>query len=87
MDIKEIFLGVLICGGVILIMGYISTIILPEQMNQQITAIECCNNQICSDTYYTYPDNKCHLSLCENSLIPQSNCTYQGLNKSIDLIN
>jgi len=56
-----------------------------EQMDKSVTAIQCCNESYCTDTYYTADDNLCHHSLCEN--IPfMKNCTYEGANKTVILV-
>ena len=51
----------------------------------EITRLNCSNNNTYTDTYYTKKDNKCHLSLCENSIfVISEDCIYEGLgiNKS-----
>ena len=48
--------------------------------------IQCCNGSVCSDTYYTYEDNLCHLSLCESSAFTdKKDCVYPGANISMNM--
>lgn len=59
------------------------------EVSNSITYIQCCNNNVCSDTYYTPKDNLCHLSLCESSplrIFGNDNCTYEGANISITML-
>lgn len=59
-------------------------------MIDQNTYIQCCNGNMCSDTYYTPQDNLCHLTLCESTPDPflnKSECTYKGANISVNLSN
>ena len=56
-------------------------------MKEQVTYIQCCGGNVCSDTYYTPEDNLCHLVLCENSIfMNKQDCIYEGANKTINLI-
>jgi len=68
--------------GVSIILVVISVFLLSlNSMKLENTYIRCCNNQPCSDTYYTAEDNKCHLSLCEQSpFTNKSQCIYDGAN-------
>ena len=56
-------------------------------MKEQVTYIQCCGGNVCSDTYYTPEDNLCHLVLCENSILftNKQDCVYQGANVSINM--
>ena len=59
-----------------------------NSISDSVTYIQCCNGNMCSDTYYTSEDNLCHLTLCESSPISnKEDCTYEGENKTIELIN
>lgn len=80
--IISIIIGICV---ILILMGVFSVI--TSKTEDTITFMECCNSKVCSDTYYTYPDNKCHLSLCENSAFTnKSQCVYEGANKSIEFL-
>jgi len=84
--IIEVITHVGIFVAIVFIIIYILGVLAPKQMNEQITYIQCCNGQMCTDTYYTANDNQCHLSLCESKAwLFNNNCTYDGANKTISL--
>ena len=57
-----------------------------NSIKEQVTYIQCCGGNVCSDTYYTPKDNLCHLVLCENSpFTNKQDCVYQGANVSINM--
>ena len=57
-----------------------------KKLDVENAYIQCCDGNVCSDTYYTAEDNLCHLSLCEHSLFTnKKDCVYEGANKSINL--
>lgn len=85
MKLISLLFTILVSAGVLLIVFLILSL-LSNQLTTSIAYEECCNGSICSDTYYTYKDNLCHLSLCEQSLLT-SNCTYEGANHTLNLIN
>ena len=84
--IIHITIYVLILIVVVGIVVYVGNFSL-HLMQIQNDYIQCCGGNICSDTYYTPQDNKCHLALCESSLFTdKKDCVYEGANKSITLI-
>ena len=85
-DIKSIFIDIIIGAIIIILLVLILVIIGINKMNDAVTYIQCCDGNVCSDTYYTSKDNLCHLSLCENSLFTtKSDCVYEGKNISINM--
>jgi hypothetical protein len=73
---------------IVISVGYIVLNSFSYQVINQMTYDNCCNGMSCSDTYYTYSDNKCHLTLCENAAFTnKENCIYEGANKSINVVN
>jgi hypothetical protein len=74
---KIIEIGSVILVGMIVIVWGV-WVIMPYAQNQN-TYVQCCNNQTCSDTYYDYETNLCHLTLCEHNPL-MKNCTYEGAN-------
>jgi len=80
-------LTILVTIEVILLIGMVFYLSLIK-IDDNITWIECCNGNQCSDTYYTYKDNLCHLSLCEQQLASifgnKSQCVYEGANKTLN---
>jgi hypothetical protein len=79
----------ILTGCIIIILVIIALLYpAPKQMEQQNIYIQCCNGQACTDTYYTYKDNLCHLCLCESSplnFFNKFNCTYPGRNVTVSL--
>lgn len=72
--------GVLIGVGILVIVAFVLFLSMGR-MNEQITYVQCCGNQTCSDTYYDANTNLCHLSLCEQSVFTnKQDCVYEGAN-------
>lgn len=73
-------MGVLI----LLFILVIGTVIFNKNVNDMVMRDNCCDGQFCTDTYYTFEDNLCHLSLCENNPFSlrdkPKNCVYSGKN-------
>jgi hypothetical protein len=82
--ITTIIMAFVILGSLVL-GGWISL----QRMQEDNTYIQCCGGSACSDTYYTYEDNLCHLVMCERMKAIQftkDNCTYPGANISLNAI-
>ena len=77
---KQILISLTIFLIMIIIIILIA-ILMAVQLKDNIAYIQCCGGNVCTDTYYTSEDNKCHLVLCENNLFTnKSNCVYEGEN-------
>lgn len=73
---------------VILFVAFIVMASFKEQFEIGTMEVNCCGSNTCSDTYYTFEDNKCHLSLCENSIFTdKSKCVYEGKNITLEVLN
>jgi hypothetical protein len=78
---ETILIGVMLIVIITLILNMIGNFIKLDYAKMNLTYAKCCNNSICSDTYYTEEDNKCHLSLCEHMIIykNKTQCIYDGV--------
>jgi hypothetical protein len=77
---EKIFWCILIIALMLLILLTILSLWFPEINECDISCQKCCNAVYCSDTYYSQEDNMCHLSLCENSMLPfqdKTKCVYE----------
>lgn len=66
---------------IIIMIGYLVLINFKNSIEEYHTYMNCCEGNVCSDTYYTPEDNKCHLILCEQMpFTKESECIYEGKN-------
>jgi len=79
----------IIWGLIVIMIVLFGFCICLDMMQENNTYIQCCGGSACSDTYYTYEDNLCHLTMCEKMKViyfTKDNCTYPGANISLNAI-
>jgi len=79
----QLGIGILVAIGVLAFGLFIASPVMQTTIEDQLVYTNCCNGSICTDVYYKQESNTCHLVLCE--IMPFANCTYTGLNKTLNL--
>lgn len=90
--LTEIIEIILVTSGVIIILlmsFFLITGAFKESIEKESTYENCCGGIICTDTYYSFEDNTCHLVLCEqlysyDEYLLKTRCQYKGKNISIN---
>lgn len=86
-NIIQLVIGVSVAILVLSIGIFIASPVYDLTIEQQIMIVNCCNSTQCTDVSYNQETNTCILVLCYYNPVGRllDNCTYQGLNKTVDI--